>query len=482
MYSYKGEVEELMFMYVAIILAAGEGTRMKSSRSKVLHTLINKPMIQYVIDSVTKAQINKKILIVGKNREEIEKIASKDILLRTQEIGEGIPYGTGYAVMQGMDDVEDNSTVVVLTGDTPLILPETLKNLVEAHEKAGSVATVLTAIARDPKGYGRIVKDAQGNLEEIVEEKDATEEQKSIHEFNSGIFVFNSMALKEGLKELKTDNVQGELYLTDVIKIFRGRGEKVSTYLLPDEMEVFGINSKYQLSIAEEIIRERINKQYMLDGVIMENPSTIYIEEGVKIGKDTRVCSNTKILGNTSIGENCLIESGSRIVDSIVEDDVKIDCSVIEKSHIKKGADIGPFAHLRPNSVLGEGVHIGNFVEVKNSNVGNGTKAGHLAYIGDAELGERINVSCGVIFANYDGKNKHRTIVEDDAFIGSNVNLVAPVHVEKEGYVAAGSTITKDVSKGALAIERANQKELKDWVARKKVRDQIKEEKNGGKK
>lgn len=462
-------------MNISIILAAGEGTRMKSKHSKVLHKLINKPMIKYVMDACDECDVKKKILIAGKNKNDLEELfKDQDLVIKEQKIGPEFPYGTGYAVSLAMDEVSDDDSVLILTGDAPLIKGETLKNFMDYHNEKSSVATVLTAVTDDTDGLGRIIKDEEGYFLKIVEHRDCTEEQLKIREYNSGIMIINGASLKNAISKLDSDNDQGELYLTDIFQIIREEGEKILTFQIPDEEEVHGINSKLQLSEAEEVLRKRINEKYMLEGVVLENPSNIFIEDGVKIGRDTIIHSGAKIMGDTTIGEDCVITGDSTICDSIIEDNVIIKSSVIEKSHVGEGTDIGPFAHLRPNSNLGKHVHIGNFVEVKNATVGNFTKAGHLAYVGDADLGEHINIGCGAIFVNYDGINKHRSKIEDQAFIGSNANIVAPVHIGEKGFIAAGSTITKDVSSGDLSIERGQQANIPGWVKRREERNQKK--------
>lgn len=462
-------------MNISIILAAGEGTRMKSKHSKVLHKLINKPMIKYVMDACDECDVKKKILIAGKNKNDLEELfKDQDLVIKEQKIGPEFPYGTGYAVSLAMDEVSDDDSVLILTGDAPLIKGETLKNFMDYHNAKSSVATVLTAVTDDTEGLGRIIKDEEGYFLKIVEHRDCTEEQLKIREYNSGIMIINGASLKNAISKLDSDNDQGELYLTDIFQIIREEGEKILTFQIPDEEEVHGINSKLQLSEAEEVLRKRINEKYMLEGVVLENPSNIFIEDGVKIGRDTIIHSGAKIMGETTIGEDCVITGDSTICDSIIEDNVIIKSSVIEKSHVGEGTDIGPFAHLRPNAKLGKHVHIGNFVEVKNATVGNFTKAGHLAYVGDADLGEHINIGCGAIFVNYDGINKHRSKIEDQAFIGSNANIVAPVHIGEKGFIAAGSTITKDVSSGDLSIERGQQANIPGWVKRREERNQKK--------
>lgn len=450
-----------------IILAAGEGTRMKSNISKVLHKIVNRPLIKYVVDASDAAGVKEKILIVGRNSEEVKSLFGDELSYVKQEIGEGIPYGTGYAVKLANEFYGEEDTVLVLSGDVPLIRSETISKLFEYHNHIKNDATVLTAIFENPSGYGRILKNNNGDFLKIVEQKDCDENQKEIKEINSGIYVFNGGKLKESLNKIDTNNSQGELYLTDVFEILQSEGSKIGTYLLTDNLEISGINTKVQLAEVDMIMRRRINEQFMNDGVIMENPDSITIEKGVKIGRDTVIQSNTRILGSTEIGDNCFIGMNSQISDSKIHNNVIIQSSFIEKSIIEDYTDIGPFARLRPNSHLKSKVHIGNFVEIKNAMLGEGTKAGHLTYVGDADLGSKINLGCGVVFVNYDGKNKFKSVVEDGAFIGSNANIVAPVHIGEKAYVAAGSTITKDVSAGVLVVERAETKVIEGYVEKK---------------
>ncbi|MDD7306300.1 MAG: bifunctional UDP-N-acetylglucosamine diphosphorylase/glucosamine-1-phosphate N-acetyltransferase GlmU [Peptoniphilaceae bacterium] len=457
-------------MIKTIILAAGEGTRMKSNKSKVLHKLLNKEILSYIVDA-SNLEDSQTIVIGGKNKAYIEE-NYKNVIVKEQKIGPNYPYGTGYAVSLALDLINDDDIVLVLNGDIPLIKKESIERFLTYHKKENNACTVLTTFLKDPKGYGRIVRDKNGFFYKIVEDKDASKEEINIKEINIGIYAFNGLDLKESIGLINdSNNSQHELYITDCIQILKNKDKKVNAYISEDYTEFYGINNKYELQRAEKILRRRVNKAYMEEGVIMETPEIITIEPGVKIGKDTIISGYVKILGKTEIGENCIIEGSTRIEDSKISDNVKIDNSIIEKSKVGKNTDIGPFSHLRPKADLDENVHIGNFVEVKNSFVGKKTKAGHLAYIGDSDLGEAINVGCGVIFVNYDGKFKHRSVVEDGAFIGSNSNIVAPVRIYKEGYIAAGSTITKDVDTGALSIERAEQKNILGYVEKKKKKD-----------
>lgn len=456
-------------MIKTIILGAGEGTRMKSHKSKVLHKLLNREMIRYVVDS-SKLDESQTIIIAGKNKNSLEQIFTDEIIVE-QKIGEAYPYGTGYAASLAINEIEDEDTVLVLNGDIPLITKASIKEFADNHIEANSCASVLSTRVINPIGYGRIIRDDKGEFIGIVEHKDLDLSQNSIDEINTGIYAFNGKCFKKSVTCLESNNEQNELYLTDCIDILYNQGEKVMAFTAHDPSEFYGINNKKELAEASKILQKRVNDNHMLNGVIIENPDMVIIDPQVKIGQDTVVSGPVKLLGQTVIGENCIIEGSTRIEDSKISNDVKIDNSVIESSIVCEGTDIGPYSHLRPKANLGKNVHIGNFVEVKNSNVGDNTKAGHLAYIGDSDLGSGINVGCGVIFVNYDGKFKHRSTVEDDAFIGSNSNIVAPVNIKKDAYIAAGSTITKDVSEGMLSIERAEQKNIAGYTYKKRQRD-----------
>lgn len=460
-------------MLKTIIMAAGEGTRMKSSTSKVLHKLLNREIIRYVVDA-SKFDNSETIVIGGKNKVDLENLLN-DVTIIEQKIGDEYPYGTGYAASLALDDIEDDDQVLVLNGDIPLITKASLEEFVDNHISYDNSASVLSTKVVNPIGYGRIIRDENSDFIGIVEHKDLEINQHIIDEINTGIYIFKGSDLKTAIEDIDTDNTQNELYLTDCIEILYNQGKKVMAFTASDPNEFYGINTKKELAEAKKILQKRINENHMINGVIIDDPDLAYIAPEVEIGQDTIISGPVKLLGKTVIGRECILEGSTRIEDSIIHDNVKIDNSVIEKSEVGEGTDIGPFSHLRPKAKLGKNVHIGNFVEVKNSNVGDGSKAGHLAYIGDADLGSNINVGCGVIFVNYDGKFKHRSNVGNDAFIGSNSNIVAPVNIENEGYIAAGSTITQDVKEGYLSIERAEQKNIEGYVERKKKRDLEKE-------
>lgn len=455
-------------MKVSVILAAGEGTRMKSKKPKVLHEILGRPMLFYVLNSCKHSQVEKNLVVVGHNKEKVCKAFEdeKDVEFIEQPIGDNVPYGTGYAVMNALDKIEDDDTVIILNGDTPIISNSTISCFLRYHEERNNDITVLSADMKDPTNYGRIVRDENANVVAIVEEKDASEKQKLIREINSGIFAFKGSSLRSALQKINTDNAANELYITDTLEILVKEGKRVDSFKLRDTREILGVNSRYELSIAAEILQKKINKEYMINGVGIIDPKSTYIEYGATIERDVMIYPGTRIDRKSVIKEGAEIYS-STIKNSTIGEDVIIRSSEIEDSSIGRGTTVGPYAHIRPNSHVGENCKIGNFVEVKNSNVGDGSKMGHLAYIGDADVGSGVNIGCGVVFVNYDGRDKFRAKVGDNAFIGSNANLVAPIEVEDNGYVAAGSTITKKVLKGQLSLERAPQKNIDGWVERK---------------
>lgn len=444
----------------AIILAAGKGTRMKSDLYKVLHQVAGKSMVEHVVDTVTEAGFEKIITIVGFGAEMVK-----------EQLGERSSYclqeeqlGTGHAVMQAEELLADKEGVtLVICGDTPLLTAETLDRLVALHEEEQAKATVLTANADNPSGYGRVIRDASGYVRNIVEEKDANEAERAVQEINTGTYVFDNQLLFEALHQVGNDNAQGEYYLPDVISILQAQGERISAYQMDDLNESLGVNDRVALAKANQLFFKRNNEKHMRNGVTIIDPENVYIEANVQIGPDTIIEPNVHIKGDTTIGSHVRLGSVTVVRDSQIYDYVEVRSSEIEQSHVSKHADVGPNAHLRPNSNIGESVHIGNFVETKNATIGKETKVGHLTYIGDAELGERINVSCGVIFANYDGVNKAKSVIGDDSFIGSNVNLVAPVNVASQAFIAAGSTINKDVPSKAMGIARARQENKEDY-------------------
>ena len=445
----------------AIILAAGKGTRMKSKLYKVLHPVSGQPMVEHIINRVSETNPDQIITIVGHGAEQVKAQLGE----RSEYALQAEQLGTGHAVLQAASFLQGKEgTTLVISGDTPLLTTETLNNLLEYHQGKNASATILTAQAEDPTGYGRIIRDHIGIVEKIVEQKDTTPEEALVQEINTGTYCFDNQALFEALNKVGTDNAQGEYYLTDIIEILKDAGKTVAAYQTEDFDESMGVNDRIALAKANELMRQRINKMHMVNGVSFVDPATTYIDAGVEIGSDTVIEAGVQLQGKTVIGSDCVIGAHSRIVDSVIEDHVVVEHSVIEKSLVKSHADVGPFAHLRPKAEIGEGVHIGNFVEVKNAEIGKNTKVGHLTYVGDATLGEEINVGCGVVFVNYDGKNKHRTTIGDHSFIGSNANIIAPVEIAKNTSVAAGSTITEDIPEYAMAIARARQVNKEEYA------------------
>lgn len=448
----------------AIILAAGQGTRMKSKIPKVLHKVAGISMLEHVLDTLRKADVNRKIVILGHGAELIEKTLDDEIEIVYQRE----QLGTGHAVMQANDllNVSDK-TILVLCGDTPLLKSETINKLEEKHHSSNAVITVLTAVIDDPQGYGRIIRDDKG-IKAIVEEKDASDVEKIVKEINTGTYCFDGAFLKEFLEKLTNNNVQKEYYLTDLVKLAAQEGLRVESFILEDIKESLGINNRVQLAQAEKILRFRTMEKLMLSGVTIIDPQATYIEAGVKIGSDTVVYPGTYLEGNTIIGEDCIIGPATRVVASIIGNNSYVQNSVILESQIGNNCQIGPFAYLRPGTFLEDNVKVGDFVEIKKSKIGKGSKVPHLSYIGDAFVGENVNIGCGTITCNFDGENKHVTKIDDKAFIGSNTNLVAPVSIGKNAVIGAGSTITQDVPENALGIARQRQKNIPGWQKGKK--------------
>lgn len=443
----------------SIILAAGEGKRMKSKTAKSLQKISGKPILEWVIKASKEAGAEKNIVVVGHKAEDIKDYFKESVSYAMQKE----QLGTGHAVMMGIEEIKDKKgTVMVLSGDTPLITGETLKKVLSEHEAEKRAATVISAIAENPFGYGRVVRSG-GNLEKIVEQKDASEEEKKICEINSGLYFFDIEKLCNALKKLTNNNAQGEYYLTDVMEILTNGGEKVGVSVADIE-DTIGVNDRIQLAEAEKIFNRRNLEKIMLGGVTVIDPENTYIYGDVEIGMDTVVYPGTTISDGTVIGENCEIGPNSMIYNTKIGDNTAVISSRLTDSTVGSGVNIGPFAYLRPNSKISDNVKIGDFVEVKNSSIAKGTKVAHLTYIGDADVGSNVNFGCGTVVVNYDGKNKHRTTIGNNAFIGCNSNLVAPVTVKDGAYTAAGSTITEEVPEDSLAIARARQVNKDGWV------------------
>ncbi|CAH0173326.1 bifunctional UDP-N-acetylglucosamine diphosphorylase/glucosamine-1-phosphate N-acetyltransferase GlmU [Peribacillus frigoritolerans] len=445
----------------AIILAAGQGTRMKSKLYKVLHPVCGKPMVQHVIDQVNQLQIEDIVTVIGHGAEKVQDQLGDSCKYALQEQ----QLGTAHAVMQAESVLSAKSgTTLVICGDTPLIKAETMKELIALHEQSQAKATILTAYADNPAGYGRVLRGEGGLVEKIVEHKDASEEERYVKEINTGTYCFDNQALFSALKKVSNENVQGEYYLPDVIEILKEEGEVVTAFQSSEFEETLGVNDRVALSQAEQILRKRINEKHMRNGVTIIDPLTTFIEADVQIGQDTVINPGSFIKGKSIIGQDCLIGPNTEISNCEIGDGTEVLQSVVHESSIGSFVKIGPFAHVRPQSDIKDSVKIGNFVEIKKTVFGKGSKASHLSYIGDAEVGENVNIGCGSITVNYDGKNKYLTKIEDNVFIGCNSNLVAPVTVGEGAYVAAGSTITEDVPQQALSVARARQVNKEDYV------------------
>ena len=434
-------------MFTSVILAAGMGTRMKSKMPKVLHKVCGKPLSKWVIDASEAAGADKVC----------------EFALQAEQ------KGTGHAVMQAIDVIKNSKgEVVILNGDTPLITAETINKAIEYHKNNGNQATVITAILDDATGYGRIVRDNDGSVLKIVEQKDASKEEKKINEVNSGMYVFDAQSLVYALDKITPNNAQGEYYLTDTLEILLSAGKKIGGYAISDNDEIRGINDRVQLNEAEKIMQKRINEYHMRNGVTMRNPESVYIEDGVEIGNDTEICQNVTIKSGTKIGSDCVIGSGSMLDRAVIHDGVDVLSSVILESEVDEGTHVGPFAYIRPNCHVGKEVKVGDFVELKNSNIDDGTKISHLTYIGDSDVGKRVNFGCGTVTCNYDGKKKYRTTIGDDCFVGCNTNFVSPINVGDGVYIAAGSTITEDIPENSLSIARARQVNKEGWKDKRK--------------
>jgi bifunctional UDP-N-acetylglucosamine pyrophosphorylase / glucosamine-1-phosphate N-acetyltransferase len=451
-----------------VILAAGKGTRMKSDRPKVLHAIAGRSLLARVLATADGLHPTTTTIVVGHGADEVTKAlgprADRHFVVQEPQLG------TGHALLQAAPVLRGKrGTVVLLSGDVPLLRQATLEDLVRTHTEAGAAATVLTAVVDRPYGYGRVVR-TQGRISRIVEERDASPAQRNIREINSGIYAFDVEPLFDSLERIAADNAQNEYYLPDLVSIYRRRRRIVATFTVADAVEIRGINSRTELAEVSAMVRQQKNEELMAAGVTLIDPATTYIDTGVTIGRDTVVHPCVFIEGGTTIGTACEIHAGSRIVNATLGDRVVVlNHSVIADSSIAAGARIGPFAHLRPEAHVGENARVGNFVELKKATLGAGSKANHLAYIGDATVGDEVNVGAGTITCNYDGVAKHQTVIQDGSFIGSNATLVAPVTIGKNAYVAAGSAITGDVPAGALGIGRGRQENKEGWVKRRKA-------------
>ena len=449
----------------AVVLAAGKGTRMKSKTPKVLHSVCGLPMIHHVLQAVGKTGIEKTVVVVGYQGDEVARELSSDVEVAVQKE----QLGTAHALLSTEPLLKGFSGhILVLCGDTPLITPQTLIDLVAFHVDSLSAATVLTAKMEDPTGYGRVIRDKYDRVAKIVEQKDASPAEQVVQEVNTGIYCFKADFLFEALSGISPNNAQGEYYLTDIIQLYVSQGRLVRAMTVVDVTEIQGINDRIHLAKAESALRRRVLDKLMMDGVTVIDTASTFIDQTVEIGSDTVIYPFTYIEGKSVIGSDCVIGPQTRLLDVHVGNGVEILNSIVLKSKIGDRSSVGPFAYVRPETVLGAEVKVGDFVEIKKSNIGNKSKIPHLSYIGDTEIGESVNVGAGTITCNYDGVSKHPTLIEEGAFIGSNTNLVAPVKVGAGAVIGAGSTITADVPAGALGIARGKQKNIENWLSRKK--------------
>ena len=445
----------------AIILAAGEGTRMKSKKPKVAHEVLGKPLVRWVVDAAHEAGMQDVVCVLGHAREQVIPLVEADtrVVFQEQRLGTGDAVNAAREALAGKQ-----GSVVVLSGDSPLITPATLESLVRVREAEDAAVVVLTMVLDEPFGYGRIVRAADGTVERIVEQKDCSAEEAAITECNSGFYCFDVEALFWALSQVSNDNAQGEYYLTDVLEICRNAGRKVVSFSTDDPAECGGVNSRIQLAAATKAAQRRINARHMAEGVTMTDPEQVWIGPDVRIERDVEILPLTMLMGSTTVGEDSVIGPNTRLTDTTVGRGCTVDETVALEAVIDDGATCGPRAYLRPGAHLCEGAKAGTHVEIKKSTVGAGSKVPHLSYIGDATIGTGVNIGAGTITCNYDGANKHKTFIGDDVFVGSDTMLVAPVTVGDRALIGAGSVITKDVSEGALGLGRARQTELPGWA------------------
>jgi bifunctional UDP-N-acetylglucosamine pyrophosphorylase / glucosamine-1-phosphate N-acetyltransferase len=451
-----------------VVLAAGKGTRMKSALPKVLHSVGGHPLIDHVLRAAAHLRPTSTSIVVGHAAESVRARLSSRAELRF--VVQEPQLGTAHALMQTERLLRGASgTLLLLSGDVPLLSAASLSRLIEVHQGADAALTLLSAVVEQPHGYGRVVR-SDGQVTKIIEERDASADERAIREINAGVYAFALEPLFEALRSVASQNAQGEYYLTDLVALYRQQQRVVESLRLNDPIEIAGINSRAELAEVGGIVRQRTNAALMAAGVTLVDPATAYIDADVEIGADTVIHPNVYLEGRTRVGAGCEIHAGTRIVDSTIGDRVVVlNYTIISESTVAADARLGPFAHFRPGSSVGEGAHIGNFVELKKTALGRGSKASHLTYLGDATIGEGVTVGAGTITCNYDGVHKHPTIVEDGAFIGSDSQLVAPVRIGKGAYVAAGSSIVEDVPSGSLGIARGRQTNVEGWVERKRA-------------
>ena len=452
-----------------VILAAGKGTRMKSALPKVLHRVGGRPMIEHVLATALTLEPRSVTVVIGHDaallRDTLSAHNKLSFVVQEPQLGTAHALLTTESVLG-----RASGTVLLLSGDVPLLGANTLQALLGRHYSANAAATVLTAVVEDPAGYGRIVRSGE-KIARIVEHRDATEDERRIHEINAGVYAFALDGLFGSLRAIAAENAQGEYYLPDIVALYRSRGQTVETLVVDEVNELRGINSRVELAAVSQIVREQKNAELMASGVTMDDPQTTYVDPNVTIGPDTIIHPGVSLEGDTTIGSGCEIHSGVRIVDSRIGDRVVVhNHCVISDSALESDSAVGPFAHLRGGAVVHEHARVGNFVELKKTNLGSGSKAMHLAYLGDAQIGDKVNIGAGTITCNYDGVNKNQTTIEDGAFIGSDTQLIAPVTIGKGAYVGSGTTVRENVPAGALAVSAGKQRNLEGWVDKKRKR------------
>ncbi|UQU65548.1 bifunctional UDP-N-acetylglucosamine diphosphorylase/glucosamine-1-phosphate N-acetyltransferase GlmU [Couchioplanes caeruleus] len=451
-----------------VVLAAGEGKRMKSATPKMLHPLLGRTLLGHVLHAADAARASRTVVVVGHKADQVRAHLA-EIAPGATPVLQAEQNGTGHAVRIALDAIpEAAGTVVVLNADVPLLRPETVEALVTTHESARTGATVLAAEVADPTGLGRIVRDAEGNLERIVEERDASPEVRAIREINAGIYVFDATLLREALGKLSTDNDQGEEYLTDVFGILASVGHPVGVYVAPDAQETLGCNDRAELARLRALLRDRVNTAWMRSGVSILDPATTWIDVTVTLEPDAVVDQNSQLQGSTTVATGAVIGPDTTLIDTVVAEGATVLRTQSVGAQIGPDATVGPYSYLRPGTRLGRKAKVGGFVETKNAELGAGAKVPHLSYVGDATIGPKSNIGAGTIFANYDGVNKHHTTVGEAAFVGSDTVLIAPVEIGPGAYVAAGSAIAKDVPAGSLGVTRAQQRNIDGWTARKR--------------
>jgi bifunctional UDP-N-acetylglucosamine pyrophosphorylase / glucosamine-1-phosphate N-acetyltransferase len=456
-----------MSLHTVVVLAAGEGTRMKSTTPKVLHTVAGRSLLGHVLNAVAALNPAHTRVVVGSGREKVEAHIAA-IAPSVTTVFQEVRGGTGHATQLALAGMTPTGTILVLAGDTPMLTTQSLASLVEGHTAGGFTASVLTAEHPDPTGYGRIIRGDDGSLLRIVEEKDADEFEKAIEEINSGVYVFDAVKLAGAIGKLRNDNAQGELYLTDVIEILRNEGGKIAAVCIDDFTEILGVNDRVQLAESAALLRDRVNEQLMRSGVTIVDPASTWVDATAEIAQDVTLLPGTLISGKTTIASGAIIGPRTTLNDCVVGAGAEVQQTYATSASIGDNASVGPFTYLRPGTALASNTRAGAFVEMKNATIGEGSKVPHLSYVGDATIGEGTNIGAATIFVNYDGVNKHHTVIGDHVRVGSDSMLVAPITIGDGAYTAAGSVITEDVPAGAMGVGRAKQRNVLGWVMRKR--------------